>query len=107
VRRNLAILAVIAISLAVANPAVAASGDRDSSFSGDGLATTWFGAAGGDGAFGVAVQGGRKIVVLGSSDFHDGALMRFKSGGGLDPTFSGDGKGPTAWSRGTSGRASW
>jgi uncharacterized delta-60 repeat protein len=92
VRRTLAVLAAIAMLTLVARPAVAASGDRDSTFSGDGFATTSFGAAGGDAAYGVAVQAGRKVVVLGSSDFNDGALIRFTADGGLDHTFSGDGK---------------
>ncbi|HEX9375751.1 MAG TPA: hypothetical protein VGB19_05885 [Actinomycetota bacterium] len=91
VPRKVTVLTVVAVLLSLAAPAAAASGDRDTSFSGDGLATISFGTDGSDRAYGVA-RSGRKIVVLGSSDFQDGALMRFRAGGALDTTFSGDGK---------------
>lgn len=74
-----------------------ADGTLDSSFSGDGIATTDFG--GGDRADGVMIQADGRIVVVGSrvvgggfgwvSDF---AVARYDTDGTLDATFSGDGK---------------
>ena len=69
-------------------PAVAAPGDLDVSFSGDGKQTTDFG--GSDLAAAVAVQADGKIVVAGSSDGNF-ALARYGVDGALDPSFSGDG----------------
>ena len=67
------------------------NGSLDTSFSGDGKQTTNFGAV--DGATGVALQGGGRIVAVGGagpgSDF---ALARYNLNGSLDPSFSGDGK---------------
>src|SRR4051794_14296359 len=66
-----------------------AAGSLDTSFSGDGLQTTDFGAA--DGATAVAVQPDGRIVAGGSSG-GDFALARYDTAGGLDTSFSGDGK---------------
>jgi uncharacterized delta-60 repeat protein len=71
-----------------------ANGDPDTAFSGDGLQRTDF-VGDGDSAAAVALDAG-KIVVAGSSDGAEGnsrfAVARYGSGGGLDSTFSGDGK---------------
>src|SRR4051794_23755500 len=66
-----------------------AAGGLDTSFSGDGLQTTDFGAAAGGTA--VAIQADGRIVVGGSSG-GDFALARYDAQGGLDSSFSGDGK---------------
>jgi uncharacterized delta-60 repeat protein len=66
-----------------------AAGVLDTSFSSDGMQTTDFGAT--DGGTAVAVQAGGQIVVGGSSG-GDFALARYDANGGLDTSFSGDGK---------------
>lgn len=70
-------------------------GSLDTSFSGDGKATTDLGAYG-DQAFDVGLQSDGKIVVVGESFFSgDGyhlGLVRYDSDGSLDTSFSGDGK---------------
>ncbi len=69
-------------------------GSLDTSFSGDGMLTTAFGASD-DFAFGVAVQGDGKLVVAGYStadDDYDFALVRYNSDGSWDGSFSGDGR---------------
>ncbi|HXF00296.1 MAG TPA: hypothetical protein VN458_08105 [Solirubrobacterales bacterium] len=70
-------------------------GSLDPTFSGDGKQTTVFGAFAEGGAVGVAVQGG-KIVVVGTTDPSSGAgdfaLARYNLNGSLDTSFSGDGK---------------
>ena len=63
-------------------------GALDPSFSGDGLVTTDVGGA--DDGQGVAIQTDGKIVVAGGSEGNF-ALARYTTGGGLDPSFSGDG----------------
>ena len=65
-----------------------ADGALDPSFSGDGLVTTDLG--GTDDGQGVAIQTDGKIVVAGGSGGNF-ALARYTTGGGLDPSFSGDG----------------
>jgi uncharacterized delta-60 repeat protein len=80
--------------LLAATGAIASSGDLDPTFSGDGRATTDI-ATFGDTAKGVALQDDGKIVVAGSGN--DGTnwnfeVVRYKSDGALDTTFSGDGK---------------
>ena len=64
-------------------------GGLDTSFSGDGLQTTDFGRE--DGATAVALQADGRIVVGGNSG-SDFALARYDANGGLDTSFSGDGK---------------
>ncbi len=71
-----------------------AGGGLDPSFSGDGLQTTDFGSA--DGATAVAIQGDGRIVVGGISGGNF-ALARYDTAGGLDPSFSGDGKQTTGF----------
>ena len=65
-----------------------ANGSLDTSFSGDGIATTDFGGL--DVGFSVATQSDGKIIVAGNHD-GDFALARYNSDGNLDASFSGDG----------------
>ena len=68
------------------------SGAPDGSFSGDGIQTADFGE--GDQANVVTVQDDGKIVAAGyaaTGPDRDLAIARFRAGGMLDPTFSGDG----------------
>ncbi len=65
-----------------------ANGNLDTSFSGDGIATTDFGGL--DVGFSVATQSDGKIIVAGNHD-GDFALARYNSDGNLDASFSGDG----------------
>jgi uncharacterized delta-60 repeat protein len=82
------------------------TGSLDTTFSGDGIATTPLGND--DEAYAVAIQSDGKIVVVGrcytGADYVF-ALARFTSGGALDPTFSGDGKLTTAIGTDDSGNA--
>jgi uncharacterized delta-60 repeat protein len=90
------------IQIMLASPVLAAAGDLDSTFSGDGRVTTAF--AGGADASGVAVQADGKIVAAGAADRASSdsrfALARYRPSGTLDPTFSGDGKVTTAFAGG-------
>ncbi len=69
------------------------NGDPDSSFSGDGRRTTGFGPGSSSEGNATSIHGG-KIIVAGfdSTTQNDFAVARFKDNGGLDQTFSGDGK---------------
>jgi uncharacterized delta-60 repeat protein len=91
-RRLLTVPLMVVFLFGLALPASADPGDRDATFNGIGYNTTSYGAAGSDGAVGVALVGTRKVVVLGSADFHDGTLTRYRANGQLDTGFSGDGK---------------
>jgi uncharacterized delta-60 repeat protein len=74
--------------------ALAAPGELDSSFSGDGRVTTRFGKSASVGEA-VAIQPDGKIVVagtLGSTTSSDFLVGRYNSNGRLDATFGGDGK---------------
>ena len=75
------------------------NGNPDNTFSGDSRQHTDFGDLG-DAAYGVALAG-QKIVVVGLSNFtatrSKFAAARYRSSGGLDHTFSGDGKARTAF----------
>jgi uncharacterized delta-60 repeat protein len=64
-------------------------GALDTSFSGDGMQTTDFGGA--DGGTAVAIQADGRIVVGGGSG-GEFALARYDAQGGLDTSFSGDGR---------------
>ena len=91
------------IALAAAAAAWGAGGARDPAFSGDGKAVADLSARG-DFAAAVAVQTDGKIVVAGSVAF-DGpdpkfALVRYNANGTIDPTFGGDGKVRTNFTRG-------
>jgi len=74
----------------VADPAAAAPGGLDPSFSGNGWVATDFGPRY-DVAFDVAIQADGKLVAAGRSGPRF-AVVRYLPGGGLDPSFSGDGK---------------
>jgi uncharacterized delta-60 repeat protein len=77
-----------------------ADGSLDKSFSGDGKQTTDF--LNRDGATALALQPNGKIVAVGRVGFTDGdfGIARFNPNGSLDPSFSGDGKATTSFSRG-------
>jgi uncharacterized delta-60 repeat protein len=96
---------VVAAAFATAAPsALAAPGDLDTSFSGDGKVRTNFTAVA-DYASGVAIQADGKIVAAGYASFGyptDArfALARYNRNGTLDTTFSGDGKVRTDFSAG-------
>ena len=70
------------------------NGTLDHAFSGDGRATADFG--GDEFGYKVVEQPDGRLVVSGETDFGandcDWALARFKPGGAIDPTFSGDGR---------------
>ncbi|HKP91427.1 MAG TPA: hypothetical protein VJT75_15790 [Thermoleophilaceae bacterium] len=70
------------------------TGELDKSFSGDGKVLTDVANSSG-GAAAVAVQGDGKIVAAGRATTQAGgkdiAVVRYRPGGGLDPTFDGDG----------------
>jgi uncharacterized delta-60 repeat protein len=84
------------------------TGDPDLPFSGDGRNRTDFGL--GDAAEAVARQGDGMLVVVGSSEVEGGggrfAVVRYKTGGGLDAAFSGDGKVRTGFAGYSSSSAS-
>jgi uncharacterized delta-60 repeat protein len=89
-------LLAMVVSMLAFTVALAAPGDLDTTFSGDGKVTTDI-AGGREDALGeIALQANGKIVVAGwrnhptrGSDF---AVARYNSNGSLDTTFSGDGK---------------
>jgi uncharacterized delta-60 repeat protein len=86
----------ILLAALVAGRAIAAAGQLDPSFSGDGRVLTRFpGATGHDVANGIAVENG-KIVVVGTSNqggvLGEFAVARYNPNGSLDATFSGDGR---------------
>jgi uncharacterized delta-60 repeat protein len=90
------LLGALALALAVSVVALAAPGDLDRTFSGDGKVRTNF-TPGADGAGGVAIQADGMIVVVGTagSTTREGpnfALARYKADGTLDASFGGDGK---------------
>jgi uncharacterized delta-60 repeat protein len=71
--------------------ALAASGELDPTFSGDGKVITDLNAGSMDLVGGLAVQSNGKIIVVGTSN-DNFAVVRYNSNGTLDATFSGDGK---------------
>ena len=93
-------LLITLISLLAFTVAMAAPGDLDGSFDGDGLVTTNVVPSNpgrSDFAQGIAIQlSGVKIVAAGfsgtSASNYDFAVTRYKSDGSLDTTFSGDGR---------------
>jgi uncharacterized delta-60 repeat protein len=96
--RRLILLAVSAV-LFTTITAVAAPGDLDPTFDGDGKVTTHFVFT--DEAHGVAIQADGKIIAAGVAICdpcagpvtpHDFALARYNRDGSLDTTFDGDGK---------------
>ena len=84
----LAVVACIAL-LAVATPAVAASGDLDASFSGDGVFTWGLANPAEEGAAGVAVDPSGKLLVGNYNYPSNMAVSRVLPGGGLDGSFAG------------------
>jgi uncharacterized delta-60 repeat protein len=66
-------------------------GSLDSSFSGDGLQTTFFDGEGGRISEAV-LQSDGKIVAAGTVSTHYFGVARYNPDGSLDPTFSGDGR---------------
>ena len=69
-------------------------GSLDPIFGGDGVVTTDFGLF--DAVRAVAIQADGKILAAGGAD-QDFAIARYRRDGGLDTTFSGDGKLVTNW----------
>jgi len=94
------LLLVMALSLLTFTIALAASGDLDTTFSGDGKVRTNIGGAlVNDFGRAIAIQPDGKIVAVGDhfDTFEEGgkddfAVVRYRSNGSLDTTFSGDGK---------------
>jgi uncharacterized delta-60 repeat protein len=83
----------VMLALAGAGPALAAAGDLDPSFDGDGKVTTSMGTGAAGAA--VAIQADDGIVVAGQvtmGGHYRFAVTRYLTGGTLDPTFGGDGK---------------
>jgi uncharacterized delta-60 repeat protein len=87
------------VSLLAFSVALAASGDLDTTFDGDGLVTSYVvpsNPSRDDLAYGIAIQPNGKIVAAGSSysstSSDDFALTRYNTNGALDTTFSGDGR---------------
>jgi len=101
--RSTTFLALFLSGTMAAGVALAADGDPDPTFSGDGKVTTAVAPAA-DNDFGsaMALQWDGKIVVAGGAEntaggtFDDIAIARFNPNGTLDKTFSGDGKVTTA-----------
>ena len=103
VRRTLlALLPVLAVVGVTAPAAVAAPGDLDTTFSGNGKVLTDFAANANDfsGAAGVVIQTDGRIVTAGRVGLDGGrfALIRYDTDGTLDTTFGGDGKVATNFS---------
>jgi uncharacterized delta-60 repeat protein len=95
-RRAVVLVLASALALAVSVVALAAPGDLDRTFSGDGKVRTNFTPAA-DGAGGVAIQTDGKIVAVGTagSTSREGpnfALARYRADGTLDSSFGVDGK---------------
>jgi uncharacterized delta-60 repeat protein len=95
-RARASLLTIVVLSLASVGTAVAAPGDFDTTFGGDGVVHTNLSSdvPVTDEAFGVAVQDDGKIVAVGAVGGGGGrfAAVRYMPGGGLDGTFGGDGK---------------
>src|SRR5688572_6451412 len=98
-RRGRFLLFVVSTVIFTTITAVAAPGDLDPTFDGDGKVTTHFIFT--DEAHAVAIQGDGKIVAAGVAICdpcagpvkpHDFALARYNADGSLDATFDGDGK---------------
>jgi uncharacterized delta-60 repeat protein len=89
------LLLALALALAVSVVALAAPGDLDRTFGGDGKVGTDF-TPHDDFARGIALQSDGRIVVAGiaraDTERRRFALARYKSDGTLDSTFGGDGK---------------
>lgn len=93
-----------AISLLVASAAGAASGDLDTTFSGDGKQTTYLVANAWSSAYAIAIQPDGRIIAVGRAA-QDIGIVRYTAGGALDTTFNFTGKkivnlGGNDWGRG-------
>src|SRR5688572_27172271 len=94
------ILLTILLSLLAFTIALAAPGDLDTTFDGDGLVTSYIAPSNpgrDDLAYGIAIQPNGKIVAAGysyipSTAITDFAVTRYNTDGSLDNTFSGDGR---------------
>ena len=87
------VVVAVIVSLALPATAIAAAGDLDPTFSGDGRQRTNFGAGPSAAEAGVRQADG-KIVAVGQAD--DNFLVaRYNLDGSLDPSFSGDGRAQT------------
>lgn len=83
------------LALATPSPAVAAPGDLDPSWDGDGIATTAFNAGGDDEGNAAAALPDGSVVVAGkafdgTTDTHMG-IAKYRADGTLDPAFNGSG----------------
>jgi len=87
------VVSIVALVVTQGGVALAAAGDLDTTFSGDGKFVTDF-TTGDDLAYAVAIQADGKIVAAGRDAGSGGrfALTRYSTDGTLDVTFSGDGK---------------
>ena len=89
-------LLAMVVSMLAFSIALAAPGDLDTTFSGDGKVTTDINGGREDGVNEIALQTDGKIVVVGwrnnSATGNDFAVARYHPNGSLDTTFSGDGK---------------
>lgn len=88
-------LLAVLVAMFVASPALAAPGDLDATFGGDGVVTTDF-TRRGDTGTAIAIQPDGKLVVAGASawDSRDArfAIARYDTDGSLDTTFGADGR---------------
>ena len=95
-RPSRVVVVAVIVSLAFSAVAIAAAGDLDTSFSGDGKQMTDFGFGADDAASDVVIQADGKIVAAGTAaggaTGNDFALARYNPNGSLDPSFSGDGR---------------
>jgi uncharacterized delta-60 repeat protein len=98
--RRAALVAMV-ISLVGSTVALAASGGLDTTFSGDGRQHTDFAGGLADYLIGMALQTDGRIVAVGvrydpahfsTTSSNNFEVVRYKTNGALDPTFSGDGK---------------
>jgi len=90
-----AMLVTMLLALVLPTVALAAAGVLDTTFSGDGKVATNVHATGDDILRDVAVQSNGKILAVGFSRLSGGtviSVVRYRPGGALDTTFSGDGK---------------
>jgi uncharacterized delta-60 repeat protein len=99
-------IALLASLVVGVHPLLAAPGELDSSFGGDGKVTTNF-TRGLDDASSVAVQADGKLVVVGTANYSGRnarfALARYEQDGSLDTSFGGDGKVVTNFTPGWDG----
>src|SRR5262245_19936475 len=95
-RPFLSLFLAMVVSSASLGSALAAPGDLDTTFSGDGKVTTDINGGKEDGVNEIALQADGKIVAVGWRNdpvrAFDYAVARYNPNGSLDTTFSGDGK---------------